>query len=115
MILRPQQHLALIFVIVLNIIHAKSDSTFDCSVTIEHITFDLTSLAGEHVITRTRETPPTTMVDSLRFNLCADLESQGDLPEQDQVCFVFVARLIFYFFFATNILKSSVHLEQKPV
>jgi len=46
--------------------------------------FDLTSLSGEHVINRTRETPPTTMVDSLRFNLCAGLEPQGNLPEQEQ-------------------------------
>jgi len=76
--------LALIFVIVLNITHAKSDLTSDCRVSIENIMFDLSSLLGEHVINRTRETPPTTMVDSLRFNLCADLEHQGDLSEQDQ-------------------------------
>lgn len=86
MILRLR-HLAFIFVIVLNIIYAKSDPTFDCRVTIENMEFDLTSLSGEHVINRTRETPPTTMVDSLRFNLCADLEPQADLPEQDQVRF----------------------------
>ena len=87
MILRLQRHLAFIFVIVLNIIHVKSDLTSDCRVTVENIMFDLTSLSGEHVVNRTRETPPTTMVDSLRFNLCADLELQGDLPEQDQVRF----------------------------
>jgi hypothetical protein len=87
MILRLQRYLALIFVIVLNIIHAKSDLTSDCRVTIENIMFDLTSLSGEHVINRTRETPPTTMVDSLRFNLCADLEPKSDLSEQDQVRF----------------------------
>ena len=85
MILRLQLHLAFIFVIILNIIHAKSDSTFDCHVTTENLKFDLTSLSGERVITQTRETPPTTMDYSLRFNLCKDLEAQGDLPEQDQV------------------------------
>jgi len=84
MILRLQRYLALIFVIVLNIIHAKSDSAFDCHLTIENLKFDLTSLSGEHVISRTRETPPTTMVDSLRFNLCENLKTQGDLSEQDQ-------------------------------
>ena len=87
MILRLQQHLALIFVIALNIIRAKSDSTFDCHVTIENIKFDLTSLSGEHVISRTRETPPTTVIESLRFNLCENLGHQGDLSEQDQVRF----------------------------
>jgi hypothetical protein len=81
MILRTRQYLSFIFVIALNVIHAKA---FDCSVTAEHIKFDLTSLAGERVLNRTRETPPTTMVDSLRFNLCADLEAQGNLPDQDQ-------------------------------
>lgn len=87
MILRLQRHLAFIFVIVLNIIHAKSDSTFDCRVKIDNFEFDLTSLSGEHVINRTRETPPTTMVDSLRFNICEDLDHRGDLSEQDQVSF----------------------------
>jgi hypothetical protein len=85
MILRSHRHLAFIFVVVLNIIHAKSDSTFDCNVTIENFMFDLTSLTGERVINRTRETPPTTMVDSLKFNLCEDLKVQDDLPEQEQV------------------------------
>jgi len=84
MILRTQQYLSFIFVIALNVIHAKSDSTFDCSVTIDKMKFDLTSLAGEHVLNQTRETPPTTMVDSLRFNLCADLEHQVSLLDQDQ-------------------------------
>lgn len=88
MILRLQQHshfLSFIFVFALNIIHTKADS-FDCHVMIYNTgTFDLTILAGEHVVNRTRETPPTTMVDSLRFNLCADLKPQSGLPEQDQV------------------------------
>lgn len=82
MILRPNYFLAFT---VLNIIHAQADSIFDCHVTIKNIKFDLTSLAGEHVLNRTRETPPTTMVDSFRFNLCAELDPQGDLSEQDQV------------------------------
>ncbi|KAF8805838.1 hypothetical protein BYT27DRAFT_7191971 [Phlegmacium glaucopus] len=87
MILRPQQHsyfLSFIFIFALNVIHAKAD-TFDCHVMIFNTgTFDLTALAGEHVVNRTRETPPTTMVDSLRFNLCADLEPQSGLSERDQ-------------------------------
>jgi hypothetical protein len=112
MILRLQRHLAFIFVIVLNIIHAKSDPTFDCTLTIENIKFDLTSLSGEHVINRTRETPPTTMVDSLRFNLCADLETQGDLPEQEQVRFPVDVRFTCS---SWPCYKLSVHLEQDSV
>lgn len=45
--------------------------------------YDLTSLNAARSASRERNTPPTTMVDSIRFNLCADLES-SDLPEQDQ-------------------------------
>ena len=88
MILRLQRHLALIFVIVLNVIHAKSDSTFesDCSVSFENIKFDLKSL-GVRVVNQTRETPPSTTVDMLRISLCADLEPQNDLSEEDQVRF----------------------------
>jgi autophagy-related protein 27 len=114
MVPRPQEHtyfLVFIFVSVLNIIHAKADSTFDCNVRVENLTFDLTTLAGERVITRTRETPPTTMIDSLRFNLCADLDPQGGVPEQDQVRSVLLntrrrAHLA---------IKSSVYLEPEPV
>lgn len=118
MILRLQLHLACIFVILLNIIHAKSDSTFDCHVTIENIKFDLTSLSGEHVITRTRETPPTTIVDSLRFNLCEDLETQGDLSEQDQVRPALISvrfTCSHSSFLAMNFIKSSVDPEQDSV
>lgn len=119
MILRLQQHLAFIFVIVLNIIHAKSDSTFDCRVTVENIKFDLTSLSGEHVIHRTRETPPTTTVDSLIFNPCKDLEHQDNLSEQDQVRFALKYQSMLGsrvpHDLAMNFIKSSVHLKQDSV
>jgi Autophagy-related protein 27 len=120
MILRLQRHLAFIFVIVLNVIYAKSDSTFDCHVTIENIKFDLTSLSGEHVISRTRETPPTTMNDSLRFDVCQDLETLGDLSEQDQVRSALISstlgsRVPHSSFVAMNFIKSSVDLEQDSV
>jgi hypothetical protein len=63
--------------------HALSD--FDCHISVNDAKFDLTSLAGEHVINRTRSTPPTTMLDSLRFDLCADLKTIEGLDEHDQV------------------------------
>lgn len=63
--------------------HALSD--FDCHISVNDAKFDLTSLAGEHVINRTRSTPPTTMVDSLRFDLCSDLKTLEGLDEHDQV------------------------------
>jgi hypothetical protein len=60
---------------------------FDCHLSVNDASFDLTSLAGEHVINRTRSTPPTTMIDSLRFDLCAELKTIEGLAEHDQVRF----------------------------
>jgi len=89
MIIRsPQRELfALLYVLLLDasplLVYSQTD--FDCHLTVNDANFDLTSLAGEHVINNTRSTPPTTTVDSLRFNLCADLKPIDGLPERDQV------------------------------
>lgn len=61
------------------------DDAFNCHITTNGQNYDLTKLAGEHVVTRTRDTPPTTMVDSLRFDLCADLNKQDGVADADQV------------------------------
>ena len=66
--------------------HALVD--FDCHISVNDAKFDLTSLTGEHVINRTLSTPPTTMIDSLRFDLCADLKPIEGLAEHDQVRFM---------------------------
>jgi len=66
-------------------LYVHSQSEFDCHITINDAKFDLTSLAGAHIVNRTRSTPPTTMVDSLRFDLCADLKQVDGLAEHDQV------------------------------
>ncbi|KXN92439.1 Autophagy-related protein 27 [Leucoagaricus sp. SymC.cos] len=64
---------------------ADEQTTFDCSrVTATGAEFDLTKLAGERIVNRTREMPPTTMVDSLRFNLCVDLVVRENIDEKDQ-------------------------------
>ncbi|KAF4620792.1 hypothetical protein D9613_000704 [Agrocybe pediades] len=58
---------------------------FGCRLKLEdNIEFDLTSLSGEHVLNRTRETPPSTTIDSLRFDLCGELKSVSEIPEHDQ-------------------------------
>jgi autophagy-related protein 27 len=61
------------------------DSSFNCHVTAENHDFDLTPLTGEHTINRTRQTPPSEMIDSLKFNLCGDLEILESMPRMDQV------------------------------
>lgn len=58
---------------------------FDCHVTVDDQKYDLTSLSGEQILNRTRSTPPSTMVDSLRFDLCAELARIPYLPDDDQV------------------------------
>ena len=86
MILRRRRYDILIlfsFVLLSDFVYA--DSTFDCHVHINGSTFDLTSLGGERHINRTRETPPTTRVDSLRFDLCKDLPQLDGIDERDQV------------------------------
>ncbi|KAG6901133.1 hypothetical protein C0995_016691 [Termitomyces sp. Mi166 len=62
----------------------QDGSTFDCRVTSDGVKFDLTSLAGEHTASRKRETPPTSTADILRFDLCAELERQEGVAENDQ-------------------------------
>ncbi|KAJ4483392.1 autophagy-related protein 27 [Lentinula aciculospora] len=57
---------------------------FNCIVTIGTTNFDLTSLNNEHKVTRSRSTPPSTMVDSVTFNICDNLSIQGDVAEIDR-------------------------------
>lgn len=64
---------------------ATDSDPFNCHITSNSLNFDLTKLAGEHNATRTRDTPPSTMLDSLRFDLCADLKPQEGVAEADQV------------------------------
>lgn len=57
---------------------------FDCHVSTGGLKWDLTSLKGSHKVSRTRESPPTTMVDELRFNLCKNLKLMHGVPEDEQ-------------------------------
>jgi hypothetical protein len=88
MILRSRLHevaLVCLYVLWNGVIFVTADTPFDCHLSLNNTKFDLTSLAGVHVVNKTRETAPTTMIDSLRFDLCAELPTQSDLPESDQV------------------------------
>ncbi|KAJ4497106.1 autophagy-related protein 27 [Lentinula lateritia] len=57
---------------------------FNCVFNIDTTKFDLSSLNNEHKITRSRSTPPSTMVDSLTFNVCDHLTIQGEVAEMDR-------------------------------
>ena len=58
---------------------------FDCKITSEGMSWDLTKLAGEHTVSRERDTPPTKFRDDVRFNLCEDLTRKDDVADKDQV------------------------------
>lgn len=86
MILRPLQvPVALLFL--LPSLIAAQDNPFDCQnrLSIQSLNFDLSKLAGEHSILRTRDTPPSTVVDEVRFNVCSDLVVLEGVSEHDQV------------------------------
>ena len=77
----------------------QQDAVFDeCQVTLGDgstgIEYDLRGLSGERVISRVRDTPPTTMEDMLRFDLCAPLRFLDDVAEKDQVSLILLFELI---------------------
>ncbi len=67
---------------------AYAQSGFDCRISLDggKRKYDLTSLAGEHTLARTRDTPPSQVVDELRFDLCKDLDMKQGVEDGDQVC-----------------------------
>jgi autophagy-related protein 27 len=71
---------------ILGVTAQDGTSPFNCRVRTNGLTYDLTHLQGEHTVLRTRETPPSSWVDSVRFDLCADLKPQDGVAAGDQVC-----------------------------
>ena len=70
---------------VLGVTAQDGNNPFTCHVKTNDLTYDLTPLKGEHTVTRTRDTPPSSWVDSVRFDLCADLKPQDGVASGDQV------------------------------
>ena len=71
---------------VLGVTAQDGTNPFNCHVRTSDLTYDLTPLQGEHTVSRRRETPPSNWVDSVRFDLCADLKLQDGVAAGDQVC-----------------------------
>ncbi|KAF5393282.1 hypothetical protein D9757_000607 [Collybiopsis confluens] len=86
MILRRTQatHSAVLYLLFSCLATLIAASDFKCQVTVDQRKFDLSSLNAEQNVTRTRSTPPTTMLDSLVFNICEDLGIREGVPETDQ-------------------------------
>lgn len=74
----------LLVLLVAVLLVAAEDLSCTANVQISGQEYDWTSLNIAKTAERTRNTPPTTMIDSILFNICSELESQ-DVPPDDQV------------------------------
>ncbi|KAH7888677.1 type II membrane protein [Phlebopus sp. FC_14] len=63
---------------------AQDSEAFNCHLTVGELNYDLTSLGGLKILTRTRESPPSTYEDELRFDLCGELQLIEDRTAEDQ-------------------------------
>lgn len=81
------QHLLSVALILSAALHvfAEDSAPFDCHFSVGERKYDLSALGGTKILSRTRESPPSTYEDELRFNLCADLTEVENRPSQDQV------------------------------
>ncbi|KAG9221108.1 hypothetical protein CCMSSC00406_0005453 [Pleurotus cornucopiae] len=61
-----------------------ADGPFDCHPTVGPAKYDLTSLKGEHTMSRTREMPPSSMEDIVTFDLCSEIQKKDGVPDIDQ-------------------------------
>jgi len=51
---------------------------------VEKLEYDLSSLAGDQTVNSERSKPPSTMVDTVRFNLCGNIDKLDKVSQQDQ-------------------------------
>ncbi|KAA1473939.1 hypothetical protein DENSPDRAFT_803280 [Dentipellis sp. KUC8613] len=56
----------------------------DCRIEVSRMKYDLSSISGDHTVSRTRDTPPSSMQDTIRFNICGELNILDDVDERDQ-------------------------------
>ncbi|KAF8712295.1 Autophagy-related protein 27, partial [Rhizoctonia solani] len=82
MILPWRQH-ALLFLISITLALAQ-ESSFKCDFEFDKVKYDMHLMDGEWVVKQDRATPPTTMQDELRFNVCGDLKKQAEVKDRDQ-------------------------------
>lgn len=121
---RRSRHSALLILVLTGgLTTAYAQEGFDCRVSLNNgkEKYDLTSLAGEHSISRERVTPPTRFVDTVHFDLCSDLPIHDGVDKNDQVFLDYLGRecialtFLYLFHYITPIFENSVHLEQELV
>ncbi|KAF8844288.1 mannose 6-phosphate receptor domain-containing protein [Paxillus ammoniavirescens] len=63
---------------------AQDSGSFDCHFTVGELKYDLSSLGGTNTASRTRDSPPSTYVDEVTFDLCGELPQVEDRASEDQ-------------------------------
>ncbi|KAG8988260.1 hypothetical protein FRB90_002861 [Tulasnella sp. 427] len=59
-------------------------AAWDCKVSVQSASWDLTSLGVEKIVTRTRSSPPSEFVDEVRWNICNELKEREGYDAADQ-------------------------------
>jgi hypothetical protein len=80
-----QRATALLWFLLLLISGASSQPDAECHLEVDDYKYDLSALKGDKTISRTRSLPPTTMTDTLRFNICNELGLIEGVSSADQV------------------------------
>ena len=80
-----QRTASLLWFLLLLISGASSQPDAECHLEVNDYKYDLSALKGDKSISRTRSLPPTTMTDTLRFNICNELSSIEGVGSADQV------------------------------
>ncbi|KAI0256035.1 autophagy-related protein 27 [Lactifluus subvellereus] len=83
MILRHRE-VSSIWLLLLFISATSSQPDAECHISIGDNKYDFSALAGDHTVSRTRSLPPTSMTDTLRFNICKELSPLEDVDSSDQ-------------------------------
>ncbi|KAH8827993.1 autophagy-related protein 27 [Flagelloscypha sp. PMI_526] len=80
---RPRRSTFLSLFLVLATVSSVLAEDFSCNIETNGRKFDLTSL-GKDSASRTRQTPPTTVVDTVDIDICNSLPLKEGVPEGDQ-------------------------------
>jgi hypothetical protein len=84
MVIRHRQT-SLLWLLLLLVSTASSQPDAECHKSINDDMYDFSALVGDHTVSRTRSSPPTDMLDTLRFDICKELSLLDDVPQGDQV------------------------------
>ena len=76
---------SLLWLLTLLLTAASAQPDSECHILIGDNKYDFSALSGDRTVSRTRSSPPTTMTDTLRFNVCKELSLLEDVSAGEQV------------------------------